>query len=78
MNTNNNEALKSKINELIDSFQNLKDYCVLNNLPTPRIEKCDSLLNQAKEIKDKTEEDISSKIDSLFLALENLKKDFLK
>lgn len=81
--TKNNETLNTKTIELIDAFQNLKDYITFNNLP--HAEKCESLLNEVKKLKAQIEEDIDSqkeflaeKIELLSKSFDNLKNEFVK
>lgn len=81
--TKNNETLNTKTIELVDAFQSLKDYITFNNLP--HAEECESLLNEAKELKAQIEENIESrkefladKIEVLSKSFENLKNEFVK
>lgn len=73
--------LENKINELTDSFRNLKDYCLYNNLDL--LAQCEKLLKEAENLKNQLEqkpniphEVLLQKVKSLNQNFEKLRKEF--
>lgn len=82
METQTYQQLQKKLDELIDSFKNLKDYCLFNNITL--YSKCENLYQEAKLIKDQIENKenpslqiLNEKIEALTQTLNKLKKEFV-
>ena len=81
MNTQNKATLKTKLTELIDAFENLKEYCHYNQIDL--VAKCENLQKQAELIKIELEEieqaateEIKAKVESLTQQYNTLKDNF--
>ena len=77
------KQLSQKLNELIDAFQNLKDYCLYNNIGL--LASCENLLQEARNTKEELDQKetnqipislLQEKINALAHAFDKLRKEF--